>query len=151
MSGYGVALSDQVPGFEYVWGSNQMALAHGLYLMMVNEVYPNERYVHAAMAQVHYILGVNPVAKAYISGIGSDPVLHPHHNVSYRMQQAVPGFITEGANSMDSGGDAVLEGLWDMGVPVAMRYSDDWESWASNEPTIDANAAFVALLAYWAE
>jgi hypothetical protein len=31
-----------------------------------------------------------------------------------------------------------------------MRYSDDWQSWASNEPTIDANATFVALLAHWA-
>jgi endoglucanase len=151
MSGYGVALSDEVPGFEYAWGSNQVALAHGLYLMMANELHPNERYNHTALAQIQYILGVNPLAKAYISGIGADPMLHPHHNVSYRMQQAVPGFITEGANSQNTGGDAVLEGLWDMGVPVAMRYSDDWESWASNEPTIDANATFVALLAYWAE
>jgi hypothetical protein len=77
-------------------------------------------------------------------------MLHPHHNVSFNMQQAVPGFITEGSNSQNTGGDAALQGLWDMEVPVAMRYTDDWESWASNEPTIDANATFVGLLAYWA-
>jgi endoglucanase len=150
MSGYGVTLNDSVPGFEYVWGSNQVALAHGLYLMMANELFPDLRYPHVALGQVQYILGVNPLAKAYISGIGADPMLHPHHNLSFRMQVAVPGFITEGANSQGSGGDAALEALWEVGVPAAMSYTDAWESWASNEPTIDANATFVALLAYWA-
>ncbi len=150
MSGYGVALTDQAPGFEYQWGSNQIALAHGLYLMLADEFAPDSRYREAALTQIQYILGVNPLAKAYISGIGSDPMLHPHHNVSFHMQQAVPGFITEGSNSQNAGGDAVVEGLWEMGVPIALRYRDDWESWASNEPTIDANATFVALLSYWA-
>jgi endoglucanase len=149
-SGYGVALSDREPGFEYQWGSNQIALAHGLYLMLANNLSPDARYNDAALGQIQYLLGVNPLAKAYISGIGADPMLHPHHNVSYRMQRAVPGFITEGANSQNAGGDAVLQGLWETGVPAAMRYSDDWQSWASNEPTIDANATFVALLAHWA-
>jgi endoglucanase len=151
MSGYDVALNDREPGFEFEWGSNQVALAHGLYLMLANNVFPPDvRFSDAALSQIQYVLGVNPLAKAYISGIGANPMLHPHHNVSYRMQRAVPGFITEGANSQNAGGDAVLEGLWEMGVPAAMRYSDDWQSWASNEPTIDANATFVALLAHWA-
>ncbi|MBE2184557.1 MAG: glycoside hydrolase family 9 protein [Anaerolineae bacterium] len=151
MSGYAVALNDSVGGFEYVWGSNQVALAHGLYLMMANELFPDERFIHAALQQVQYVMGVNPLAKMYISGIGSDPMLHPHHNVSYHNQQAVPGFVTEGANSQNTGGDAALEMLWEIGVPPALRYTDNWESWASNEPTIDANATFIALLAHWAQ
>jgi endoglucanase len=150
MSGYGVALADHVPGFEFEWGSNQIALSHGLYLMWANDLTPDARYSDAALGQIQYVLGMNPLVKAYISGIGADPMLYPHHNVSYRMQRAVPGFVTEGANSQNAGGDEVLEGLWEIGVPAAMRYSDDWESWASNEPTIDANATFVALLAHWA-
>lgn len=151
MSGYGVSLNDSVAGFEYVWGSNQVALAHGLYLMMANELFPDERYPYAAQQQAQYVMGVNPLARTYISGIGEAPMLYPHHNVSFRNQVAVPGFITEGANSQNTGGDAALEALWEIGVPPALRYADDWESWASNEPTIDANATFVALLAYWAE
>ncbi len=149
-SGYNVALNDSQAGFEFEWGSNQVALAHGLYLMLANELYPDSQYVHAALGQIHYLLGVNPLAKAYISGIGANPVLYPHHNVSFNLREAVPGIITEGANSQNTGGDAVLQGLWDIGVPAAMRYTDDWDSWASNEPTIDANATFVALLAYFA-
>jgi endoglucanase len=148
-SGYNVALTDSETGFEFVWGSNQVALAHGLYLMLAHELFPNEGYPEAALAQIQYVLGANPLAKAYISGIGSNPMLYPHHNLSYREQRAVPGFITEGSNSQGAGGDSVLLGLWDIGVPSAMRYVDDWDSWASNEPTIDANATFVALLAYF--
>lgn len=149
-TGYNVALTDAQPGFEYEWGSNQVALAHGLYLMLANELYPNSQYVHAALGQIHYVLGVNPLAKAYISGLGANPVLEPHHNVSFHLRAAVPGIITEGANSQNTGGDARLQGLWDIGVPAAMRYVDDWDSWATNEPTIDANATFVALLAHFA-
>ncbi len=151
MSGYGVSLNDSVGGFEYVWGSNQVALAHGLYLMLANQLFPNESFVHAALQQAQYVLGINPLAKMYITGIGSDPTLYPHHNVSYHNQQAVPGYVTEGANSQNAGGDSALEMLWEIGVPPALRYTDNWESWASNEPTIDANATFIALLAYWAQ
>jgi len=149
-TGYGVALTDQEAGFEYVWGSNQVALAHGLYLMLANELFPEEGYEAAALGQAQYIFGVNPLAKFYITGMGANPTEHPHHNVSFRMRRAVPGFVTEGSNSQGAGGDSIVEGLSEIGVPVAMRYSDDWESWASNEPTIDANATFVALLAWWA-
>lgn len=74
MSGYGVALTDREPGFEFQWGSNQIALAHGLYLMLANNVSPDARYSDAALGQIQYVLGVNPLAKAYISGIGSDPM-----------------------------------------------------------------------------
>ncbi len=148
-SGYSVSLHGTEGPFAYVWGSNQVALANGLHLMMANEIAPNERYVHAALAQLQYIFGINPFAKMYMTGFGSDPVLHPHHSMSYGLQRALPGFVTEGANGTSSGGDAVLEALWEAGVPTALCYADDWDSWATNEPTIDANATFVALAAYF--
>jgi hypothetical protein len=64
------------------------------------------------------------------------------------MQQAVPGLVTEGSNNTSSGGDPALQALWTLDLPAAMNYTDDWRSWASNEPTIYANGSFVALLAY---
>jgi endoglucanase len=148
-SGYGVALNDGIEGFEYVWGSNQVALAHGLYLMMADEIFPNENYANAAIAQIHYLFGVNPLAKSYFGGLGANPILEPHHNVSFHFNISVPGFVSEGPNSQGAGGDATLLVLWDAEVPSAMRFTDDWHSWASNEPTIDANATFVALLSYF--
>lgn len=147
-TGYGVALTDALDGFKYSWGSNQIALAHGLYLMLADELFPTEGYREAAAAQIHYLFGVNPLARAYFGGLGENPILHPHHNVAYRFQLSIPGFVGEGANSQGAGGDAVLIALQTSGAPPAHSYTDDWDSWASNEPTIDAQATFVALLAY---
>jgi len=147
-TGYGVALNHSAAGFAYVWGSNQVALAHGLYLMLAYDIDPNEDYHHVAAAQMHYLLGKNPVSKFYLSGMGENSVLYPHHNVSYRFRLALPGVVTEGANRENAGGDAALMGLWSAGAPPALCYTDDFDSWASNEPTIDANATFVALAAY---
>ena len=152
-SGYGVALHGRSGDFAYVWGSNQVALAHGLHLMLTDALFPDPRYEHAARAQVQYIFGVNPLGKMYFTGLGANPVEHPHHNVSYHFRQAVPGWVGEGANGAieeGAGGDAVLEALWAAGVPTALCYKDDWQSWATNEPTIDANASFVALASYFA-
>ncbi len=152
-SGYQVALRGRDGLFAYVWGSNQVTLANGLYMMLANELFPDPRYVHAARAQVQYILGINPLAKTYFSGVGTDQVLHPHHNMAYHTHQAIPGFVGEGANGAigeGAGGDAQLEAMWTAKVPPALDYIDDWNSWATNEPTIDANATFLALAAYFA-
>jgi endoglucanase len=152
-SGFGVALQGRTGDYAYVWGSNQSALSNGLYLMLANELFPNPAYVEAARAQVQYIFGINPLGQMYFTGLGANPILHPHHTMSYGLQQAVPGLVGEGANgSIDggSGGDAVLEALWTADCAPALCYADDWESWATNEPTIDANAAFVALASYFA-
>jgi len=148
MSAYQVALNDGVAGYEYVWGSNQVALAHGLYLMLASELFPETDYSAAAKAQLDYLLGLNPLAYTYVGGIGENSVLYPHHNVSFHYKISVPGFVTEGPNSQGAGGDAVLIALRESGAPASHSYIDDWDSWASNEPTIDANATFTALLAY---
>lgn len=148
MSPYQVALNDSVEGYYYVWGSNQVALAHGLYLMMADSLFPNEDYAPAAKAQVDYLLGLNPLAYTYVGGIGENSVLRPHHNVAFHFNVSIPGFVTEGPNSQGAGGDAVLIALRESGAPVSHSYIDDWDSWASNEPTIDANATFTALMAY---
>lgn len=148
LSPYQVALNDSVEGFYYVWGSNQVALAHGLYLMLADSLFPTEGYTAAAKAQVDYLLGLNPLAYTYVGGIGENSVLYPHHNVSFHYKTSIPGFVTEGPNSQGAGGDAVLIALRESGAPSSHSYIDDWDSWASNEPTVDANATFTALMAY---
>jgi len=148
MSPYQIALNDSVEGYYYVWGSNQVALAHGLYMMMASELFPDSDYSAAAKAQVDYLFGLNPLAYTYVGGVGENSVLYPHHNVSFHYQSSIPGFVTEGPNSQGAGGDAVLIALRESGAPASHSYIDNWDSWASNEPTIDANATFTALMAY---
>lgn len=149
-TGYRVALTGAADEFGYDWGSNTLALGYATYLLLVNAFAPDARLTAGAAAQLDYVLGVNPPGKCYVSGLGADPVQHPHHRPSAALGRALPGMVTEGANAMNVGGDPVLQSLCDAGLPCAKRYADDAGSWATNEPTLYANAAFAAVAAWFA-
>ena len=149
---FNTALSGRSGDFAYVWGSNQVVSANGVELIMAYNLFGDKIYLEAAEHQVQYIMGRNGLSKSFISGTGSDPVLYPHHNLSISLGSAVPGIVGEGPNGAvgeGSGGDMVLENLWKAKTPPALCYKDSFDSWATNEPTIDANASFVALLSYF--
>ncbi len=146
-TGYHVALKHDTTDFPYQWGSNANALERGVYLMLANRISPDSRYVVAASQQIDWILGVNPLGVCFVNGpLGSNPIKTSHHDLSRTLGFVVPGSIGEGPNGLNSGGDLVLEALIAKGTPPAKCYADSEESYASNEPTIYANAAFVAVL-----
>jgi len=149
---FNTVLSGRNGGFAYVWGSNQVVSANGVELIMAYNLFGDKIYLEAAEHQIQYLMGRNGLSKCFISGTGSDSVLYPHHNLSIYLGSAVPGIVGEGPNGAvgeGSGGDMVLENLWKDKTPPALCYKDSFDSWATNEPTIDANASFVALLSYF--
>lgn len=148
-TGYRVALTGNSGVFGYTWGSNEYTLESGIYLLLANEWRPDQKLVDGAAAQLNWILGVNPLNKAYITGAGSNPVRTLHHQVSFLRDTPTPGAIGEGPNAMDTGGDEVLQAMFDDNVPFAKRYADHPDSWATNEPVIYGNAAFVAVAAWF--
>lgn len=149
-TGYRVALTGAADEFGYDWGSNTLALGYATYLLLVNAFSPSPRLTAGAAAQLNYVLGTNPLGKCYLSGLGANPVRNPHHRPSAALGRALPGMVAEGANAMNIGGDPVLQALAAAGRPFARRYADDAGSWATNEPTLYANAAFVAVAAWFA-
>ena len=146
---YRVALTGAQAPFGYDWGSVGQALNSATLLLLAHEQTKEPRLVAAASAQLSWVLGVNPLGKALITGAGYNPVRAPHHRPSYHLGVAIPGAVGEGPNAMSVGGDPVLQKLFDSQLPPALRYSDVAESWATNEPTIYYNAAFVAVAAWF--
>lgn len=146
---YQVALKGTLSPFGYDWGSVGQALNAATLLLLENQLQPDPRLVAGASAQLSWVLGQNPLAKALISGAGHNPVRAPHHRPSWYLGAAIPGAVGEGPNAMSIGGDPVLQQLFDRGLPPALRYADSAESWATNEPTIYYNAAFVAVAAWF--
>jgi endoglucanase len=146
---YRVALTGTQAPFGYDWGSVGQALNSATLLLLAHEQTKEPRLVAAASAQLSWVLGVNPLGKALITGAGYNPVRAPHHRPSYHLGVAIPGAVGEGPNAMSVGGDPVLQKLFDSQLPPALRYSDVAESWATNEPTIYYNAAFVAVAAWF--
>ena len=146
---YRVALTGREPPFGYDWGSVGTLLNHATYLLLAYEQRPDARLVDGAAAQLGWVLGANPLGQVFFTGLGEQRIRAPHHRPSQFLGAALPGAVGEGPNAMSSGGDPVLQRLFAEDRPPALRYADDAGSWATNEPTIYYNAAFVAVAAWF--
>lgn len=150
-SPYRVALRGVDPTFGYSWGSIGVLLNHATYLLLADRLQPDPRLRDAASAQLEWVLGRNPLAKCFLTGVGHNPIRAPHHRPSFHLGAPIPGAVGEGPNAMTLGGDPALKKLFAAQLPPALRYIDDAESYATNEPTIYYNAAFVAVAAALSE
>lgn len=145
------ALADQLTtlsrqsGYEYTlhfpefkWASNKEGLARGISLILADHLLPNPEYRQIAEAQLHFILGVNPLSKSFVTGVGSNPVQFPHHRWVVSGGQMVPGMLAGGPNNnSDSKIEPAHSG--------PLSYIDQTESFSANEPAIDYNAALMFM------
>jgi len=131
---------------DYVWGSNGVAANYGMQLLVANALQPKPAYVHAALDNLHYLLGRNTFSLSWVTQVGENPYRHPHHRPSGADSNAEPwlGLLSGGPNRGRQ--DDAMKRL-PAGTPPARCYLDDQESYASNEVAINWNAPLVFLLA----
>lgn len=131
---------------DYVWGSNAVAANYALQLLIANEIKPERRYVESALDVLHYLLGRNTFSLSWVTGLGSNAVLHPHHRPSGSDGVAAPwpGLLAGGPNGDRQ--DPPLRRL-PKNIPPARAYVDDEESYSGNEVAINWNAALVFVTA----
>jgi endoglucanase len=130
---------------EYVWGSNGIAANYGMQLLVANALEPDPRYVHAALDNLHYLLGRNAFSLSWVTQVGAHPYRHPHHRPSGAddRPEPWPGLLSGGPNRVRQ--DRALQALPEL--PPAKMYLDEEASYASNETAINWNAPLVFLLA----
>ena len=121
---------------RFIWGSNKRCAEHGITLMQAYRLSGKPAYLLAARAQADYLLGINPFAQSFVSGLGSHAVQHVHHS----WREDIPGLLVGGPNAGAQDGIAPK----DKGI---LSYVDDARSYATNEYAIDYNAALIGLLA----
>jgi endoglucanase len=131
---------------DYVWGSNGVAAAYGLQLLVANAFLPDPEFVDAALDDLHYLLGRNTFSLSWVTQLGDHPYRHPHHRPSGadKNEEPWPGLLSGGPNAGRQ--DAVLAAL-PKDLPPAKVYADDQGSYASNEIAINWQASLVFLLA----
>jgi endoglucanase len=142
---------------HYSWGSASQVANVGVLLLYAAWLAPDAEteatYRDAAIQTADYVLGKNSTAYSFVTGVGDRTPQHPHHRPSAAdgVLAPVPGLLTGGPNS----------GLQDLGngtPPVsyssrcsdahpAFCYTDMLESYSSNEPAINQNAAAFFLFA----
>lgn len=128
----------------YPWGSNSVAANQGLILVTAYNITGNTKYIEAAEADLHYILGRNPLDYCYVTGFGGNPVknIHDRRSVADGIAAPVQGYLCGGPYA-HAGGD-VADSLYKSDAP-AMRYVDNHNSYTTNEIAINWNSALVFL------
>lgn len=138
-SPYGVT----VPFDSFAWASNKTTLARGMLLLLAYHLQPFPEYERVALAQLDYVLGLNPLGRSYVTGLGTHSPLNPHHRLVEASGTMVPGLLVGGPNNAAE--DNVAPGH-----SGPRSYVDDTASYATNEPAIDYNAPLVFLAAHFA-
>ena len=134
---------------DYVWGSNSIPLNRAILLITGYEESNNILYLHAAMDQLHYVMGVNAHNLSFVTGTGSRSPMFPHHRPSAAdgIVEPIPGLLVGGPDRHLS--DPVLQANFSSSTPPAICYIDDQESYASNEIAINWNAPLVFVTGYF--
>lgn len=141
--GYGTALT---PG-QYGWGCNLTVCNNGLHLYDAFRLTGEQRYLDAAEAQLHYLLGRNSMGLCFVSGCGTSPIVHPHHRPSGNRGKAMPGMLSGGPCRYPSD-EAMRTMFTPETVPAPAKcLLDMTASYSTNEVTIYWNSALLQLLA----
>jgi hypothetical protein len=125
-------------------------LNNAILLVAGFELFGAAAYRDVALDQLHYILGVNPYAMSYITGVGTTRPMNPHHRPSGSdgIAEPVPGLLVGGPDQYRD--DAILAGRFTSATPPALCYADVQASYASNEICINWNAPLVFVSGYFA-
>ncbi len=126
------------------WGSNMDVSNHGMIFVEAYSQTGDEKYLHAALKQLHYLLGVNPLSYCYVSGFGAQPMSHPHHRPSAALGVCQPGMLSGGpcTGLADACARERLQGQ-----EGGKCFVDDTASYSTNEICIYWNSPLVALTA----
>ena len=127
---------------EFAWASNKEGLSRGIAMLLAAEFDPKPEYRENALAQLDFVLGLNPLSKCFVAGIGSDPPLNMHHRLVIASGKIIPGLLAGGPNNKsESEVEPFGKGPY--------SYVDGSRSYSSNETAIDYNAAlFFAAAAF---
>ena len=125
---------------QYYWGSNSVGLAYAFDLIQAYKITGYENYKYAALDQLHFIFGRNPLNLSQVTGVGIAPVQHPYHQLSQvgRFNKPVPGMLVGGPNN-----HLLLNNRMISPYP-AKNYEDVFKNYLVNEPAIN----FTAILIY---
>ena len=125
---------------EYYWGSNSVGLAYAFDLIQAYRLTGLEKYNIAALDQLHFILGRNPLNLSMVTGAGSKYVSKPYHQLSEvgDFDNAVPGMLVGGPNNHVHHRNKELSPF------PAKNYQDTFQNFYVNEAAIN----FTAIFAY---
>lgn len=134
---------------DFIWASNsEMGAGRGIMLMYQYALTKDSKYRNAAMSTLDYIFGRNATGYCFVTGFGTQRVMHPHQRLSSAdgITDPLPGFLIGGPNRGQQDKEHVPP--YPSSIPDE-SYMDHEGSYASNEVAINWNAYLVNLLSWF--
>lgn len=131
---------------DFPWGSNsEMCAGQGIALTYAYTLTKDHKYLSAAIADADYLLGRNATGYCFVTGFGTKQVMHPHQRLSEAdgIEAPLPGFLAGGPNP---GQQDIAQVTTYPSKAADESYTDDMNSYASNEIAINWNAYLVGLM-----
>jgi endoglucanase len=131
---------------DFPWGSNsEMCAGQGIALTYAYTLTKDHKYLSAAIADADYLLGRNATGYCFVTGFGTKQVMHPHQRLSEAdgIDAPLPGFLAGGPNP---GQQDIANVTTYPSKAADESYTDDVNSYASNEIAINWNAYLVGLM-----
>ncbi len=129
----------QIANDRFIWGSNKMTAEDGVTLVYAYQLTKNQAYFDAAIAQLDYILGRNHFDQTFITGIGTNAVMHLSNLYTRAKSISIPGLVVGGPNAKAQDGTVYIN-------KGQLSYIDDEDSYTTNENAIDFNASVISLM-----
>lgn len=127
---------------SYYWGSNAVALEYANIMLRGSTLAGDDpaEAQRAARGVINYVLGINPLAKSYVTGYGSNPPTKIYsHIYSHDAHDGLPaGILAEGPNQFQGAFYSRFYGK---------AYADTDSDWTVSEHAIYYNARLVLTLA----
>lgn len=128
---------------EYYWGSNSVGLGYAFELIQAYKLTAEEKYDRAALDQLHYVLGRNPFGISMVTGLGSQSVRNPYHQLSKLggFKNPVPGMLVGGPNNHSH----LRKYYRSMVISTypGKNYEDQFHNYFVNEVAINFTAVFL--------
>lgn len=133
---------------DFPWGSNSEKCAgQGIALLYAYTLTNDHKYLDAAVGDADYLLGRNATGYCFVTGFGTKQVMHPHQRISHAdgIEAPLPGFLCGGPNAGQQ--DRETCKTYPSTAPDE-SYTDDMNSYASNEIAINWNAYLVGFMSW---
>lgn len=129
--------------YRFEWGSNGSTAENGTILSMAYRLTGSTIYENAAIEQISYLLGKNPLGICFVTQYGTNYPHNVHSRLAKSHNAEFRGALVGGPNQdLD---DPFIQAQ-KTNVPPAYSYLDHFESYSTNEITIYWNSALIYLL-----
>ncbi|MBB6121824.1 glycoside hydrolase family 9 protein [Nocardiopsis algeriensis] len=139
----------------FAWGSNALVLNNMAVMATAYDIGGDVRFRDGVLEGLDYILGRNALNRSYVTGYGTADTVNQHSRwYAHQLDPALPnppaGTLSGGPNSDAATWDPVAQANL-AGCAPQFCHIDHIDSWATNELTINWNAALAWVAAFAAD